>query len=291
MQTAFGGIPDRKTPLRQTIVTVDGIQTPLLTGGPEDATDAVLCVHGNPGHNGEFIGVGAQLADFTRVLAPDMPGLGLADRPDDFDHSPSGYARFISSLLEESVVDRVHLVLHDFGVVWGLTWAAQNPGRVRSVVVIDGPAESTYRWHFLARLWRTPFLGEAFWALNNRPSSKAISRVGSPRPYPPRFVDDMYDRFDRGMTRAVLAMYRSAHPEEFGTNIEQALFECDIPALIIWGAHDPYVPVAHAAAIKRRVFPSAEVLVLSDSGHWPHIDNPQVVRPTVVRFLRERVVN
>jgi pimeloyl-ACP methyl ester carboxylesterase len=62
----------------------------------------------------------------------------------------------------------------------------------------------------------------------------------------------------------------------------------DRPALVVWGAQDPYIPVAQAD-LQRRSFPRAEVHVLDDSGHWPFVDDPERTRELVVPFLR-RVV-
>jgi len=43
------------------------------------------------------------------------------------------------------------------------------------------------------------------------------------------------------------------------------------------------------AELQRVSFPSAEVHVLDDSGHWPMADNPDRVRELVVPFLRRMV--
>jgi pimeloyl-ACP methyl ester carboxylesterase len=58
----------------------------------------------------------------------------------------------------------------------------------------------------------------------------------------------------------------------------------DIPALVIWGEHDVYLPAEYAAR-QRDAFPSADVHVLPASGHWPYADAPE----TVERLLVEHV--
>jgi pimeloyl-ACP methyl ester carboxylesterase len=64
-----------------------------------------------------------------------------------------------------------------------------------------------------------------------------------------------------------------------------ALRVLDLPALVIWGAHDPYIPVRFATQ-QKEIFPHAQIVVLDDSGHWPFADNPQAVAAAVVPFLR-----
>jgi pimeloyl-ACP methyl ester carboxylesterase len=54
-------------------------------------------------------------------------------------------------------------------------------------------------------------------------------------------------------------------------------------ALVIWGRRDPYVPARFGRMYAERL-PEAELLELSDAGHWPWIDRPDLVE-TVIRFL------
>jgi pimeloyl-ACP methyl ester carboxylesterase len=54
---------------------------------------------------------------------------------------------------------------------------------------------------------------------------------------------------------------------------------------VIWGAHDPYVPVAMADR-QREAFPSAEIEVLEGSGHWPFADDPEAAGRLLEPFLR-----
>lgn len=64
---------------------------------------------------------------FARAIAPDMPGYGRADKPENFDYTVDGYARHLAGVLDAAEVQRAHLVLHDFGGAWGLQWAATHP--------------------------------------------------------------------------------------------------------------------------------------------------------------------
>jgi pimeloyl-ACP methyl ester carboxylesterase len=58
--------------------------------------------------------------------------------------------------------------------------------------------------------------------------------------------------------------------------------------LVIWGRHDPYLPVALAGR-QREAFPSARVEVLDGSGHWPFADDPERTERLVLEFLGEVV--
>jgi pimeloyl-ACP methyl ester carboxylesterase len=58
----------------------------------------------------------------------------------------------------------------------------------------------------------------------------------------------------------------------------------NIPALVIWGEHDAYLPVEMAPR-QRDAFPSADVHVLPASGHWPYADAPETVERLLVEFV------
>jgi pimeloyl-ACP methyl ester carboxylesterase len=73
---------------------------------------------------------------------------------------------------------------------------------------------------------------------------RLLLRHGNPRGLPSQYFDDVYQTFDRGTKRAVLRLYRNTRDTEEGARqLTTALRPLDLPALIVWGAHDPYIPV------------------------------------------------
>jgi flavin-dependent dehydrogenase/pimeloyl-ACP methyl ester carboxylesterase len=272
-----------------TRMQIDGLTIPVSSGGDPESTEAVVFVHGNPGSRRDWDDLLTRVAPFTRALAIDMPGFGHADKPESFDYTVEGYARFLGSVLDRLAVERAHLVLHDFGGPWGLEWAAGNPDRLASAVLINTGALIDYRWHYLARIWRTRIAGEAFQATSTRTALRTALRHGNPRGLPRAFVDRMYDDMDAGTTRAILSLYRATDdPAAAGRKQAEALRALDRPALVVWGAHDPYIPVAMADR-QREAFPSAEIAILQDSGHWPFADDPEAVGRLVEPFLLRTV--
>jgi pimeloyl-ACP methyl ester carboxylesterase len=280
----------RMRQLRQTSICVDEIHSPLLEAGRSEADEAVVFVHGNPGSTLDWTRLMSTVGEFGRAVAIDMPGFGAADKPDYFDYSVPGYAHHLERLLALCGIKHAHLVMHDFGGPWGLTWAAAHPQAVSSVTLIDTGILRNYRWHYLARIWQTPWVGEAFMAATTRAGMRLLLRHGNPRGLPAEYIDQMFAHYDAGTRRAVLRLYRSAR-NLAGTaqqSVADALHSLDLPALVVWGAHDPYISSKFAEQ-QLEVFPRAEVLILPDSGHWPFIDNPNAVANAVVPFLRSQL--
>ncbi len=271
-------------------INAAGLNSPCLeTGNSSD--EAAVFVHGNPGLCEDWRELMAQVGEFGRAVAVDMPGFGAADKPADFAYSVRGYAAHLDAVLRVLNVKRAHLVLHDFGGPWGLAWAAQHPDQVASVTLINIGILPGYRWHYLARIWRTPILGELFQLLSSRAGFHTVFKHGNPRGLPREFIDRMYDHYDAGTKRAVLKLYRATGPkliEEFTAQVISVLKPRDIPALVVWGACDPYVPVRYAAR-QREVFPNVQVVTLPQSGHWPFADDPAGVASHLVRFLRAQM--
>jgi pimeloyl-ACP methyl ester carboxylesterase len=217
--------------MRERVVRVDGIRSPLLESGLLEATEAVVFVHGNPGSIADWRRLVADVGEFGRAVAMDMPGFGSADKPEDFDYSVPGYARHLGRLLDECHVRRAHLVMHDFGGPWGLAWAAANPHAVASITLIDTGVLLDHRWHYLARIWQTRWLGELFMATTTRAGMRLLLRHGNLRGLPSEYVDQAFKSFDAGTRRAVLRLYRNTRETSRSMqDIANSLRPLDLPA-------------------------------------------------------------
>lgn len=267
-------------------IIINGVRTPFRASGPERSREAVVFVHGNPGSGEDWQPLMEQAGDFMRALAADMPGFGRAEKPEHFDYTVSGYADHLEAFLDHAGVERAHLVLHDFGGPWGLAWAAEHPGQVASVTLINTGVLKGYRWHFAARIWRLPLVGELFQQITGETAFRALVNFRARRPLPRDFVQRMYREYDAGTRRAVLRLYRATSDlSGMARRIGQALRALRCPALVIWGERDAFIPARYAAT-QREVFPGAEIHLLPDSGHFPYADDPQAVAARLMPFLR-----
>jgi pimeloyl-ACP methyl ester carboxylesterase len=249
---------------------------------PEGAKPAepVLYLHGVPTSSDDWLA----FLERSGGLAPDLPGFGRSGKPGHFDYSIAGYERFLEEFLDLVGVERVRLVVHDWGAV-GLAFAQRHPERVARLVVMNAvPFLPGYRWHRLARAWRTPLLGELVMGATSRWTLQRGSRGANttPGPLPPEWLDSVLAHFDHGTQRAILRLYRSAPSEELA-RAGAELARIEAPALVVWGLQDPYIPARFAQGYARAL-PSAELLELPDAGHWWWLDRPDEVE-RVIGFL------
>jgi pimeloyl-ACP methyl ester carboxylesterase len=273
--------------LTTTAVSVNGVSSPTFQAGDATASEAVVFVHGNPGPKEDWQDLVPATGEFARAIAPDMPGYGAADKPKEFDYTSGGYAAHLDGILGQLGIERAHLVMHDFGGAWGLLWAVQHPDAFASATLINTGVLLDYRWHRLARIWRTPGLGEAFMATTSKTGFRAVIRHDNPR-LPSSAIERLYVASSGWPTkRAILKLYR-ATPESAFVALQDPLRRLDRPALVVFGTDDAYIPFKQAER-QRETFPSASVKLLEGLGHWPFIEDPARVTEHVIPFLRERV--
>jgi pimeloyl-ACP methyl ester carboxylesterase len=242
-----------------------------------------LYLHGVPNNSDDWLAFLRR----TGGVAPDLPGFGRSGKPGSLSYTIDEYDDFIERFLDQQGIERVSLIVHDWGGV-GLAFAQRRPERVERLVIVDAvPFLPGYRWHRTARIWRTPVLGELAMGSTNRVVLRLLSREGNatPGPMPDEWIDSVIDHFDQGTQRAILRLYRSSPPEVLAA-AGAGLGRLQVPALVVWGMKDPYLPGRFASEYAR-VLPQAELLELPDAGHWPWLDRPDALE-RIVEFVNAR---
>jgi pimeloyl-ACP methyl ester carboxylesterase len=235
--------------------TIDGTLVSWLEEPYEGAP--VLYVHGVP----DSAELWTPFLERTGGIAVDLPGFGESGKSASWPYSLEGYAAFLPAFLEHLGVERVRLVVHDWGAV-ALTLGA----RIERLVALDVlPLLPGHRWHWVARAWRTPVLGELGMGFTGR---AVLRRIGG---LSPGHADQVLQHFDHGTQRAILKLYRSGPPPTID------LAALDAPALVVWGERDRYLDPAWAQRVAGALGGQAEVETAPGAGHWPWHEAPEIV--------------
>ncbi len=248
---------------------------------PEGVTGApVLYLHGVPESSDTWL----EFLERTGGVAPDLPGFGRSGKPGSLLYTIAEYEDFIERFLSQRELERVSLVVHDWGAV-GLAFAQRHPERIERLVIINAvPFLPGYRWHRIARIWRTPLLGELAMGTVSPRTLRFLSQEinATPGPMPEAWQRSVLDHFDQGTQRAILRLYRSSPPEVL-VRTGEGLGLLEVPALVVWGMRDAYLP-AHFGQDYAEALPDAELLELADAGHVPWLDRREALE-RVVSFL------
>ena len=226
-------------------VMVNGVKTFYLDAG---SGPVVFCVHGVPTSSFLYRKVAFALEERgLRTIAIDLPGLGLSDRPEDFEYLFSNLGRFCNRFLDELKFDEVHLLLHDIGTPIGLSMADRNSSRIRSITVLNSMLDVE---HFVKPLPMRPFekpvLGEAALAMltpTTFPLMMKSAGVVNSDVISHEEMDaymHLLKREDGG--KAFLKIMRSfEQTKEFTEACYRAWKNPDYPVQLIWGDKDPFL--------------------------------------------------
>jgi len=219
-----------------------------------------------------------------RVLRYDYYGRGYSDRPD-VPFTQELYVRQFTELLDAvHITERFDLVGLSFGGSVITSVAARQPGRVRSLVYVD-PAfrtpETLGAIESMPRVWNllTAILDERSWADGQLNDFLHPERFPD---WPARYrVQLQYRGFRRARLSDAVNNAEADQRDEL-----QQVGNDPRPVLVIWGRQDPNVPFELSSSLLG-VMPSARLVAVDDAGHLPQWEQPAIVHPALIAFLRE----
>ena len=233
-----------------------------------DRGGAVVLVHGVPSSSFLYRKMLPILADEgLRAIAFDLPGLGLADRPEDFDYSWSGLAGWLGDAINALELERVHLVVHDIGGPIGCEWAVRSPDRVLSLTVLNTMLDpATFKRPWSMAPFATRGLGAAWLRGAPRPAFRQLflsQGIADRSAITNAEVDAYYYLLRRGDGgRAFLRIMRGFELTADKRRLLWAgLAGRPYPARIVWGELDPVLGLDQLE-IAERVLGSDEAIRL-----------------------------
>lgn len=220
--------------------------------------EPVILVHGLSGSTRWWMENVEALARLYRVYLVDLPGFG-AMRRSPLRQGVHATIDWLIRWMETVRLGPAHLVGHSMGGQICLRIAAERPDLVNRLVLV-APAIWFVRGSLLARL--SPFMEET-------------------RRMSPRFMATLsYDALRAGP----VTLLRSAR-DLLREEVARDLTAIQAPTLLIWGEHDPIVPVSTGYEL-RRLIPHARLLVLKDASHVLMFHDARRFNSALLQFLR-----
>lgn len=250
---------------------------------------AIVLLHGFASSIYTWKDVLPALARDHDVLALDLPGFGQSDCPPDL--SFDEYPAVVLGLLDRLGVSRATLVGSSMGGAVAVTIAAERPGFVDRLVLVDAAG---FNLQEKKRPWPIRVIRSApMAALLDRMPLRRLLVEASLRQV---FFDDALvtsERIDEYLEpvlrpvaptaiRSLLAS-RSLHPDA----VQKLLPKITAPVLILWGREDEWIPVRDADRFAAAL-PGSRVVVLDGCGHMPQEERPGDVAQSIEDFLDKR---
>lgn len=273
--------------------TAGGAKLSFLDEGPR-GDEAVLMLHGNPTWSFFYRDVVRALSPSLRCIVPDHVGMGLSEKPENYDYSLGTRIADIEALVVSLGLKRIHLIVHDWGGAIGFGFATRHPEMIGRIVILNTAA--FFSTHIPKRIalcraglfgkvlvcGLNGFAGPAAWMSTVRPLAPDVKR-GFLFPYDSwanrvavhRFVQDI-PMCANHATRPVLDAIEAKLP-----------LLADREKMILWGGRD-FCFNDHFLARWREIFPQAPVHRYADAGHYVLEDAGTDARQRICDFLKPK---
>ncbi|HZU97989.1 MAG TPA: alpha/beta fold hydrolase, partial [Planctomycetota bacterium] len=257
----------------------------------------VLFVHGNPTWSFYWRELVKDLRATHRCVAPDHVGCGLSDKPGDdaYEYTLERRVEDLSALVDHLRLDKVTLVLHDWGGMIGLAWAAAHPERVSRLVLLNTsgfrlPATKPLPWQ-LKLVRNLPGFGALSVRGLNAFAGLAV-HMAAMKPLDPRVKAGLVAPYDSWRNRIATLRFVQDIPLAPGDRAWDAVMKVeekleslrDVPTFIGWGEKD-FVFDGHFLDEWRRRLPGAQVKTFPEAGHYVLEDARDELVPLIRDFI------
>jgi tRNA(adenine34) deaminase len=278
----FDALPGYAWQARYTtaLPALSGLRLHYLDEGPLDAPVTWLCLHGNPAWSYLYRHmIPVFLAAGHRVLAPDMPGFGRSDKPIDVgQHRFSWHRQVLMEFVEAMDLQRVNLVVQDWGGLLGLTLPMAAPARYTGLLVMNtylATAEAPLPEGFLN--WRAMCRDKPDFAISRlfsrgNPHLTAAECAAYDAPFPSMTY--------RAATQAFPELV-PGHPAADGVSAsrEAAVFwreRWQGRSMMAIGAQDPVFTPAAMERLRQQIRGCPRPMLIADGGHFVQEHGKQI---------------
>lgn len=275
----------------QSFITAGGARLSFIDEGPR-SDEAVLLLHGNPTWSFYYRHLIRALSPQWRCIAPDHVGMGLSDKPANYEYTLERRIQDIEGLVASLGLRKVHLVVHDWGGAIGFGFAARQPALIGRLVILNTAAFASRRIPRRISCCRFPVIGPllvrglngfawpATWMSVHRRRLTDTERRGFLLPYDSWAHRVAVSAFVQDIPLA--ASHRS-WPTLAAVEAGLAGFR-GYRALVLWGGRDFCFNDSFLARW-REILPGAEVHRFADAGHYVLEDARDEVISRTLRFL------
>lgn len=285
-------MPSRPYPFEShTFELEENVKMHFLDEGPEDG-EVLLMLHGNPTWSYFYRELIGGFRHKMRCVVPDHVGCGYSSKPEAYDYILEKHIDNLCKLVEHLKLNKITLVLHDWGGAIGMGLAVKKPDLIQKLVVLNTAAFWSPRIPMRIQLCRIPVLGEVLVRGFNAFARGAVIMASGRGRLKGDVANFFISPYDSWSNR--IAVYRFVQDIPMKKNhrswkclqgIEEKLYTLkDKPTIIFWGEKDFCFDLSFLARWKKE-FPEAKVHAFSDAGHYILEDASDRIIPELNTFL------
>lgn len=249
--------------------------------------EPLILIHGFGSSHFTWSRVMDQMSQHYRVIAPDLLGFGYSDKPD-VQYNMDLFTRQIVFMMRELKIDSAYVGGNSMGGRITLHLAYLAPQRVKKMLLLDAAGydlrDDDNSRPFLLQLATVPCLGEGLSAFQTRGQIRGMteSAYANPQQVTDETVEANYRPLAMpGGSRAPLSLLRGGFQNP---PIAHEIPSIEVPALVLWGAEDTWIPLEHGERMHREL-PNSELAVLEGVGHVPQEEAPEQTAREMLEFL------
>jgi len=267
-------------------IQVNGINLYYEIKGKQEGSAAVVFLNGimSSIRGWDFQVSAFEKAGF-KIILHDFRGQLLSEKPK-HNYTFPMHIQDLKALLDKLGIEKIHIISTSYGGVVGLHFTLDYPEYVKSLMLIDGLAETdgNFRWIIanwqelikagdMLKLFRAivPAIYSNFYLENNEKALREREQVLKSTSH------DFMDAFSRLLTNAI---QNSNYPNE--------LHKIKCPVLLACGDHDHLTPIRFSQLIKEQI-PQAEFVVIPQCGHTTIYEKPDLINTLALGFIIKNI--
>ncbi len=223
------------------------------------------------------------------VYELDLMGFGLSEKPQDKTYDLDTYLAQLTAYIENFHLKNIVLAGHDFGAVIAAAYAIQTPANVHKLILMSAPISAHESLPLNIRLLGIPLIGNLLsgdWFLKRILQEGVFDKQAMGDAMVKQYLEPFED--DPGARTALRKFLRefdlSRVVEE---DILPNLGALTMPTLLLWGGQDQFISMDVARELDVAI-PSADLQVVTQSGHFILEDRPEDVRQQIKEWLDRR---
>lgn len=273
MMSAVQSLSASGAGLTKKSAVINGYTAHYYEGG-DSSKPTLMLLHGLNDDKNSFVTSIRELTTSYHIVLPDLQAHGDNKKSEGRDYSIAGQASFINQLTDTLNISQLVIGGNSMGGHTAAAFAASYPNKARGLMVLNATgmqlnSESVYVYfpdkvdvQFLTDFFESAFVTPP--AFPQPVLQHLVNKLNLTIP----FMNDLIKQVETGA--------------DFRMN--EAVQSIKVPALVLWGKHDPIMPIEYGQTYVENLV-NARLVVLENAGHSAQFEIPERIQSELRAFM------